>query len=54
MSVYTYARYIGRLAFVLVSGLFHHFGGRNCVVGLTDREKMVVVGLKKIKERSKE
>ena len=33
----------GRLAFVLASGLFHHCGVKNCVVGL-----------KKIKERSKE
>ena len=36
-SVRTYARYIGRLEFVLVSGLFCHCGVKNCVVGLTNR-----------------
>ena len=37
LSIRTYARYIGRLAFVLVSGLFRHCGVKNCVVGLTNR-----------------
>ena len=32
-----YARYIGRLAFVLASGLFRHCGVKNCVVVLTNR-----------------
>ena len=35
--VHTYARYIRRLPFVLVSGLFCHCGVKNCVVGLTNR-----------------
>ena len=36
-SVRTYARYIGRLAFVLMLGLFLHCGVKNCVVGLKNR-----------------
>ena len=43
------AKYIPRLAFVLMSGLFHHCGIKICFVGL----KIGVVGLKEIKERSK-
>ena len=37
LSIRTYARYIGRLAFVLVPGLFRHCGVKNCVVGLINR-----------------
>ena len=37
LSARTYAKYIGRLVFVLVSGLFRHCGVKNCVVGLTNR-----------------
>ena len=36
-SVRTNARYIGGLAFVLVSGLFSHCLVKHCVVGLTNR-----------------
>ena len=43
------AKYIPRLAFVLMSGLFHHCGIKICFVGL----KIGGVGLKEIKERSK-
>ena len=43
------AKYIPRLAFVLMSGLFRHCGVKTCFVAL----KIGVVGLKKIKERSK-
>ena len=38
-SICIYARYFGRSAFVLVSGLLCHCGVKNCVVGLTDRLK---------------
>ena len=37
VSVGAYARYIWRLVFLLVSGLFHHCGVKNCVEGLTNR-----------------
>ena len=48
LSIQADAKYILRLAFLLMSGLSRHCGIKICFVGL----KIGVVGLKKIKERS--
>ena len=48
-SIRADAKYILRLAFLLMSGLFHHCGIEICFVGL----EIGVEGLKKFKERSK-
>ena len=54
VSVCIYARYIPRLAFVWVSVYSVIVGLKIGVVGLKIDKKNGVVGLKKIKERSKE
>ena len=48
-SIRAAAKYISRLTFVLMSGLFRYYGLNICFVRL----KIGVVGLKKIEERSK-
>ena len=56
-SVRTYARYIPRLAFAWVSVYSIIVGlkiGENLCCGVEKRIKSAVMGLKKVKERSKE